>query len=592
LIFTKKQSILGIDFESNRVFVSLEGLGMTLGRFSLKHMGIQQRLILTFVVLAAIIAGAITTNAYQVINAALLRDAQTNAERGLAVMKLLVEGRGGRFELVDNMLALSGRPVAGDTTVVDSVSKISGGVATIFQKDERITTTVQKPEGGRAIGTKLAPGPAYDSVFRDKKIYSGPVQIFGKPYLAVYDPILDTAGQVIGILFVGIPVSAVNEESNRILRENLIGAVLALVLGAAVIAVVVRSQMRRVSRLTDLFAVLQQEPQVLALEDSKRSDEIGALARALVDYSAQLEIARYLAEQEQYALQRQIARKLRIDGAIASFGNTIDGVIAKVVSSAAQLQQNAETVNRNAVMTSEQSNEVAAAAEQATANVQTVASASEELNASIREINRQVAEAASIAGGAVMEAEATGAVVRTLSEAGQRIGEVVSLISEIAAQTNLLALNATIEAARAGEAGKGFAVVASEVKSLAGQTARATEDIQNQVAAIQGATQRAVNAIGTITHTINRINDINLSVKAAMEEQGDATSDIARNVTEAADSTQNVTVITVSVTTAAIQTGSMADKVLAAVGNLTEQADTLKSEVTLFLNQVREEDAA
>ncbi len=565
---------------------------MTLGRFSLKNMGVQQRLILTFVVLASIIAVAITANAYRVIHAALLQSAQVDVDRGLEVMKQLVEGRGGRFEMVGDILTLSGLPLAGDTTLVDSASKISGGVATIFQKDERVTTTVQNPEGGPAIGTKLVQGSAYDSVFRDKTIYHGLVQILGKPYLSVYDPIIDNSGQVIGILSVGVPVSGVTEESNSILRDNLIGAVLALVLGAAVVALVVRSQMRRVSRLTDLFAVLQKEPQVLTLDESKRSDEIGALARALVDYSAQLETARHLAEQEQRTIQRQIARKQMIEGAIASFGNTIDGIIATVVSSAAQLQQNAETVNSNALMTSEQSNEVAVAAEQATANVQTVASASEELNVSIREINRQVAEAASIAGGAVTEAEATSAIVRTLSEAGQRIGEVVSLISEIAAQTNLLALNATIEAARAGDAGKGFAVVASEVKSLAGQTARATEDIQNQVAAIQGATQHAVNAIGTITHTINRINTINLGVKAAMEEQGAATSEIARNVTEAAGSTQNVTVITVSVTTAAVHTGSMASEVLTTVGNLTRQADTLRSEVKLFLGKVREDDAA
>ncbi|MFY8106891.1 MAG: methyl-accepting chemotaxis protein [Elstera sp.] len=565
---------------------------MALGRFSLKNMGVQQRLILTFVVLAAIIAGAITANAYRVIHAALMRDAQINVDRGLEVMKLLIENRGGRFEIVEGALTLSGLPIAGDTSLVDSVSKVSGGVATIFQKDERVTTTVQKPEGGRAVGTKLAQGPAYDSVFRNKKTYHGPAQILGKPYLTVYDPIIDGKGEVIGILFVGMPTSVVSEESNRILRDSLIGAVLALALGAVVVALVVRSQMRRVSRLTDLFTVLQKEPQVLTLEDSKRSDEIGALARALVDYSTQLETARRLAEQEQRTVQRQITRKQMIEGAIASFGNNIDSVIATVVSSAAQIQQNAETVNSNAMMTSEQSNEVAVAAEQATANVQTVASASEELNASIREINRQVAEAASIAGDAVTEAEETGTIVRTLSEAGQRIGEVVSLISEIAAQTNLLALNATIEAARAGEAGKGFAVVASEVKSLAGQTARATEDIQNQVAAIQGATQRAVNAIGTITNTINRINDINLGVKAAMEEQGAATSEIARNVTEAAGSTQNVTEITISVTTAAVQTGGMASEVLAAVGSLTEQADTLKSEVKQFLEKVRQDDAA
>ncbi|GFZ93926.1 methyl-accepting chemotaxis protein [Elstera cyanobacteriorum] len=565
---------------------------MTTSRFSFAGLGVQQRLILTFVALAAILAGAITLNAYRVIRAALVHDVQADVNRGLEVMKLLVAERGGRFELVGGHLTLSGLPLAGDATLVDAVSKLSGGVATIFQKDERISTTVQKPDGGRAIGTKLAQGPAYDSIFRDKRTYSGPVDIFGKPYLAVYDPILDGAGEVIGILFVGEPTAVVAAESATILQENLIGAALALILGSAIVALVVRSQLRRVSHLTDLFATLQSDPRILTPAETNRRDEIGALARALADYSRQLDMARQHAAAEARKIKQEIARKMALEMAIADFGNSIDGVVATVVSAAAQLQQNAETVNGNAMMTSEQSNEVAVAAEQATANVQTVASASEELNASIREINRQVAEAAAIAGTAVTEAEQTGSIVRTLSDAGQRIGEVVGLISEIAAQTNLLALNATIEAARAGEAGKGFAVVASEVKNLAGQTARATEDIQAQVGAIQQATQQAVTAITTITRTIERINDINLGVKVAMEEQGAATSEIARNVTEAASSTQNVTEITIAVTRAAVETGSMAGEVLSAVGSLTAQAETLKTEVADFLEKVQEDEAA
>jgi methyl-accepting chemotaxis protein len=237
--------------------------------------------------------------------------------------------------------------------------------------------------------------------------------------------------------------------------------------------------------------------------------------------------------------------------------------------------------------TERQSTAVAAASDQATANVQTVAAASEELSGSIAEIGRQVADSARIAGLAVEEANRTNGQVTALSEAAQKVGDVIRMINDIASQTNLLALNATIEAARAGEAGKGFAVVASEVKSLANQTARATEEIASQIEAIQAATTDTVEAIQRIGGTIGQISEISATIAAAVEQQGAATQEIARNVTEAATGTADVSSNIATVTRAAGETGAAASQVLSAAGELSQQGETLSAEVARFLQNIR-----
>jgi methyl-accepting chemotaxis protein len=219
--------------------------------------------------------------------------------------------------------------------------------------------------------------------------------------------------------------------------------------------------------------------------------------------------------------------------------------------------------------------------------VQTVAAAAEQLTASISEISRQVAQSAQRSGQAVADAQRTDVIVRALAEAAEKIGHVVGLISNIAGQTNLLALNATIEAARAGDAGKGFAVVASEVKSLANQTAKATEEIGAQIGQIQAATQEAVLAIQGITGTIEEVSAIAVSIAAAVEEQGAATGEIARNVQQTAKSARDVTTNIAGVNRAATETGLAAGQVLDAAGDLSRQAEQLTREVGGFLAEVR-----
>ncbi|MCS6854940.1 MAG: methyl-accepting chemotaxis protein, partial [Elioraea sp.] len=264
------------------------------------------------------------------------------------------------------------------------------------------------------------------------------------------------------------------------------------------------------------------------------------------------------------------------------------GAVAKQVLGAARsLRASAETLTQVASETGKQTVAVAAATDQASTNVQTVAASAEELAASVREISRQVQESASIAGEAVRQAQATDQTVKELAEAATRIGDVVRLIGDIAGQTNLLALNATIEAARAGEAGKGFAVVASEVKNLANQTAKATEEIAAQIAAMQGATGQAVSAIRSIADTIRRIETIATSIAAAVEQQGAATAEIARSVQQAAAGTAEVAATIGSVNQAVERAGSEAVQVLDAANGLAAEASTLTGELDRFLAGMR-----
>jgi methyl-accepting chemotaxis protein len=258
-------------------------------------------------------------------------------------------------------------------------------------------------------------------------------------------------------------------------------------------------------------------------------------------------------------------------------------VVGVVASAANEMQSTAQALSATAEETQQQSQTVAAASQQATANVQTVASAAEELSSSISEITRQVERSTSVARTAVEEAERATATVQVLSDAAQKVGQVVNLINDIAAQTNLLALNATIEAARAGEAGKGFAVVANEVKSLANQTAKATEEIGGQITAIQGAIGASVEAIQRVGATIQEIDHISTTIASAVEEQGAATQEIARNVQEASAGTQQVSANINGVSDAATETGRSSGQLLDAAGELARQSDTLRGEVEGFL---------
>ncbi|MDO9561110.1 MAG: globin-coupled sensor protein [Bradyrhizobium sp.] len=290
--------------------------------------------------------------------------------------------------------------------------------------------------------------------------------------------------------------------------------------------------------------------------------------------------------QEAMLAQRQ-EQQDRITAAIGGFDGRMNVVLNIIVDSAANLQNAANALAANAEQSTRQSTAVAAASEEASANVQAVASATEQLTSSVREIGRQVTESARMTGKAVEQAGQSSARMQGLATAAQRIGAVVELINNIAGQTNLLALNATIEAARAGDAGRGFAVVASEVKALAEQTAKATDEISQQILAIQTATGQSVSSIEDIGTTIGSVNEIATAIAAAVEQQGMATAEIARNIQEASRGTQDVSSNIGGVSRAASETRLTATQLLSSANELSQQSELLRSSVEGFFATIR-----
>jgi methyl-accepting chemotaxis protein len=470
---------------------------------------------------------------------------------------------------------------------IDKLKATIGGYAAGAQQILTVRVEAVAIEAKRAAGGELSP----DVVAKLAKLNEEADRIAREVTLPVAAELEELSNKIVEFAKARAEEQAalaVQEMSSAERNGMVIGVVAALLLIATCIFSVFTIA-RPMVALTGAMKELADGNFGVVLPGLGRKDEIGGVAEAVETFKVKAEQkARDEAEakmkQDQIAAQQRKAEMVKLAD---SFEAAVGEIIETVSSASTELEASAGTLTATAERSQELTTMVAVASEEASTNVQSVASATEELSSSVNEISRQVQESARMASEAVGQARVTNDRVGELSKAASRIGDVVELINTIAGQTNLLALNATIEAARAGEAGRGFAVVASEVKALAEQTAKATGDISQQIASIQGATGESVTAIKEISGTIERLSEISSAIAAAVEEQGAATQEISRNVQQAAQGTQQVSANITDVQRGASETGSASSQVLSAAQMLSGDSNRLKIEVGKFLDTVR-----
>ena len=485
-------------------------------------------------------------------------------------------------------------PEFNDHRIVDRATSYVGGTATLFVYDDaanqfvRRTTNVKKENGERAVGTHLAADHPGQAILHRGEAYKGPAILFGRRFYTAYQPVFGPAGKVVGIIYVGIPMAELDGMLWQAIDTMAVAAGIAALLALVATAVLVRRITKPLKAVAGSLTVLAEGRTDVEVRYADRHDEIGAIARTIDVFKTnrierrQLEAERINAEKS--ANER---RKAELNQFVEDFRATIGGIIEQVTSSSGHFEEDAQRLSVTAHSTAEMSGRSADTSRQASEHVRSAATASNELSQSIVEISRRVQDSNSVAAEAVKQATATDQRMTELTAAGDRIGDVVKLITSIAEQTNLLALNATIEAARAGDAGRGFAVVAQEVKELAGQTAKATDEISSHIVNMQRATEESVDAIKAIGLTIERISEITGAISLAVEHQGEATQSIAHGVQAAAGGTVDVAENIERVARGASETETTSGQMLQSAKALSEVSVHLRDEVEKFLDSVR-----